>query len=147
MTKILENRVDQIKKVKSQKALYKYFVNNHETDPLFEDTYIQEHGVFVKKAREDIEEVKDALTDYFKSTYNYDLRKSSQKGVSLNEHSDSKVKSRMSNFSTAAKQIQSQRPMTSQEEIKGKRGMMTAFVTLSHEKERTLQEVSPTLSP
>jgi len=37
--------------------------------------------------------------------------------------------------------------MTSQEEIKGKRGMMTAFVTLSHEKERTLQEVSPTLSP
>jgi len=88
MTKILENRVDQIKKVKSQKALYKYFVNNHETDPLFEDTYIQEHGVFVKKAREDIEEVKDALTDYFKSTYNYDLRKSSQKGVSLNEHSD-----------------------------------------------------------
>lgn len=34
----------------------------------------------MKKAREDIEEVKEALSGYFKTNYDYDLQEGSLKG-------------------------------------------------------------------
>jgi hypothetical protein len=54
MTRILENQIDKIKQVRSEKNLFKHFVKSDDQKVFEQEVYDPEMGCYVKRPREGI---------------------------------------------------------------------------------------------